>query len=187
MSLSIRQRTILPTCLSLLAPVVGAWSMIVTAAEPAIARKPAPRPTLTVYKLPSCTCCRPWIRYIEANGFEVEVTEVQDMEPVRSRFGVPRPLRGCHTATADGYVFEGHLTAEEVREVLSKRPAIKGLFVPGMPKGAPGMEAPTVEHYEVIAVDREGTESVYAVHNPDATAVAQPLEPEPPGAQSVGP
>lgn len=130
---------------------------------------------IEVFKLPSCTCCRPWVKYMEANGFRVRVTEVGDMEPVRQRLGVPPALRGCHTTTAAGYIFEGHVTADEVRDVLAKRPPIKGLFVAGMPKGSPGMDAPEPERYEVVALDLTGKPTVVAVHNPNAAQTAKPL------------
>ena len=131
-------------------------------------------PTIQVYKLASCGCCRPWIKYMESEGFRVQATDVIDVQPFKREQGVPQEYAACHTGTVDGYVLEGHVTAEEVRRLLKERPPIKGLLVPGMPKGAPGMEGPDAVAYDVLALHADGTVSTYASHTPPAAAETAP-------------
>ncbi len=104
---------------------------------------PAPKAALhemVVYKSPTCGCCGKWVEHMRDHGFAVEVVEAQDVAPHKARLGVPEHLGSCHTATVDGYVIEGHVPAADVHRLLVERPAAKGLAVPGMPVGSPGME-----------------------------------------------
>jgi hypothetical protein len=133
---------------------------------------------IAVYKLPTCSCCGTWVKYLEANGFVVEITDVPDMAPVRARFGVPEAIAGCHTATIGGYVVDGHVSVDEIRRLLKDRPAIKGLVVTGMPPGSPGMEAPSAGPYDVLALQQDGTTQVFATH--EFTAIKEPAADEPP-------
>lgn len=121
-------------------------------------------PVLEVMKLPTCGCCGTWIKYLEASGFVVKATNVQDLVPVRQQAGVSEAIAGCHTASIDGYVIEGHVSAEKIRQLLRDRPPIKGLVVTGMPRGSPGMEGPGAERYDVLALQNDGTTTVYAAH-----------------------
>jgi hypothetical protein len=119
-------------------------------------------PTLTVYKSPACGCCTKWVEHLRAAGYTVVARNVENLDPVKLRYGVPNGLESCHTAVAAGYVFEGHIPAEVIRKFLAERPAVAGLAVPGMPAGSPGMEGPRAEPYDVLAFDKDGTTSVYA-------------------------
>ena len=102
--------------------------------------------------------------HLRAAGFEVKEQNVDALGPIRQRFGVPAALQSCHTAVVDPYVIEGHVPAEAVRRLLRERPAVVGLAVPGMPVGAPGMEAPgrPAERYDVLTFDRSGRTAVFA-------------------------
>ncbi len=113
----------------------------------------ASRPRLVVSKDPSCGCCSGWAEHMRAAGFAVEIVNTEELNRIKTRLGVPRHLASCHTAEVDGYVVEGHVPADAVRRLLAERPRVKGLAVPGMPIGSPGMEvdgAPP-ETYDVIA------------------------------------
>ena len=101
---------------------------------------------------------------MEDNGFTVEIEDVQNLTPIKSRYNVPAELQSCHTAIVDGYVIEGHVPVEEVRRLLSERPDVIGLAVPGMPVGSPGMEVEGVPPtpFQVIAFDTAGKMEVYA-------------------------
>ncbi|MGH7367035.1 MAG: DUF411 domain-containing protein [Candidatus Rokuibacteriota bacterium] len=87
-----------------------------------------------------------------------------DLAPIKRKLGVPPAIQSCHTAVVEGYVVEGHVPADVIDRLLGQRPAIVGLAVPGMPVGAPGMEAPgrAPDRYQVLAFDREGRTTVYA-------------------------
>lgn len=119
-------------------------------------------PALAVYKSPSCGCCRAWVDHMRKAGFAVTAHDVDDLSPIKRQFGVPEALESCHTGYVGGYVVEGHVPADVVRRALAERPGIRGLAVPGMPSGSPGMEGGRVDRYDVVAFDRAGTTRVYA-------------------------
>lgn len=100
---------------------------------------------IVMYKNSGCRCCDKWADYLEANGFFVSVRDRRDVS-----IGVPAVLRACHTALIDGYIVEGHVPAGVVRKLLSERPDVRGIAVPGMPRGSPGMEGGRGEPYDVL-------------------------------------
>ncbi|TRD12492.1 DUF411 domain-containing protein [Erythrobacter insulae] len=120
---------------------------------------------IDVAKTPWCGCCAVWVERMRAAGFELAVRNVDDLNPVADKAGVPRNLRGCHTAKVDGYVIEGHVPAADIRRLLKERPDAVGLSVPGMPIGSPGMENGTrVDRYQVVLIMRDGRHRVWSVH-----------------------
>ena len=127
-------------------------------AEPATGASPV----ITVYKDPSCGCCTKWVKHLSSHGFVVMPRDVQNIDEIKRTMSVPVALQSCHTAVVDRYVVEGHVPADLVKKMLTEKPAILGLAVPGMPAGSPGMESDHVEHYDVIAFDRDGKTRVYA-------------------------
>ncbi len=102
--------------------------------------------------------------HLQSKGFKVDKKDVTDnqLSEVKSKYRVPEKLQSCHTAVAQGYVFEGHVPADLILRVLKEKPAILGLAVPGMPPGAPGMGGSNSQHYEVVAFDKQGRVTVYA-------------------------
>jgi hypothetical protein len=102
--------------------------------------------------------------HLQANGYTVKTVDVADMDAVKRHFGVAPQFEGCHTATVDGYLLEGHVPADLIGRLLKERPEVAGLSVPGMPVGSPGMEVPgrQPEPYDVLAFDKDGRASVYA-------------------------
>lgn len=127
---------------------------------------PAELPPVTVYKSPSCGCCIKWVDHMREAGFEVVVNDVDNVHPVKMRVGVPLGKGSCHTAEVAGYFLEGHVPANDVKRLLKDRPAAKGLAVPGMPLGSPGMEVPDgrTQAYDVELVGKDGTTSRYTRH-----------------------
>jgi hypothetical protein len=105
---------------------------------------------VTVHKDPSCGCCSGWVEHLQQAGFTVKAIETADLEPVKTRLGVPADLAACHTAQIAGYIIEGHVPAVALRRLLDEKPSAAGLAVPGMPIGAPGMEGGRPESYEVV-------------------------------------
>lgn len=119
---------------------------------------------VVVYKTAQCGCCTKWVDHLRANGFLVTVEEMRDLDPIKTRLGVPGDLDSCHTATVGGYVVEGHVPAADVRRLLSEKPAAKGIAVPGMPVGSPGMERGDArEPYQVVQFGDDGR-TVFATH-----------------------
>jgi hypothetical protein len=125
---------------------------------------PARAAGVTVYKSPTCGCCNAWIKHLEANGFEVKAHNVNDLDAYKRRYGVTPQLAACHTAVVDGYVVEGHVPAADIKQLLAERPKVKGIAVPGMPMGSPGMEGPVSEPYSSVTFDEAGRMKVYARH-----------------------
>jgi len=122
-------------------------------------------PAVTVYKDPNCGCCSLWVQHLERNGFQVTTANTTDMPTLRAKLGVPAHVQSCHTAVVDGYVVEGHVPADDVKRLLTSRPAVKGIAVPGMPIGSPGMEQGNVKHqYSVVTFDEAGRTTVFAMH-----------------------
>ena len=121
-------------------------------------------PTITVYKSPTCGCCGEWIEHLQQDGFDVRPVDVTDLRPVKSQAGITPAQASCHTARVGDYVIEGHVPAGDIRRLLQEHPKARGLTVPGMPLGAPGMEAPNPQHYQVLLIGEDGSTSVFAEH-----------------------
>ena len=123
-------------------------------------------PIVQVYKSPTCGCCSKWVAHLEANGFKVEATDVNDMSLIKRSYGIPGALASCHTAVVGDYLVEGHVPAEDIVQLLKQKPAIKGIAVPGMPIGSPGMEGSNPEAYDVVSFKANGETEVFSSHQP---------------------
>lgn len=124
-------------------------------------------PQITVYKSPTCGCCKQWIAHLEDKGFNVKAVNVADVTPYKEANGVTPELRSCHTALVDGYVVEGHVPAQDIQRLITEKPQLQGLAVPGMPAGSPGMEQPGPKNpYTVVGFDNDGKRIAYSEHNP---------------------
>ena len=118
--------------------------------------------TIDVYRDPNCGCCKEWISHLRDNGFSVNDHVEPNMSAVKQRLGVAPRLASCHTGVIDGKFVEGHVPAEQI-QLLAKRPDLRGLAVPGMPMGSPGMEmGDHKDAYHVIGLTRDGTDEVVA-------------------------
>jgi hypothetical protein len=116
---------------------------------------------IQVYKTPWCGCCDGWVDHARAAGFEVEVVDLNDLTNVKREHGITVDLASCHTSVVGGYYVEGHVPAAMIERLLREKPEIRGIAVPGMPIGSPGMEGPNPVAYDVIAVGRDGGRSVF--------------------------
>ncbi|WP_144967961.1 DUF411 domain-containing protein [Pseudomonas sp. DE0010] len=118
--------------------------------------------TIDVYRDPNCGCCKAWISHLEKNGFTVNDHVEPDMSVVKQRLQVPPRHASCHTGVIAGKFVEGHVPAIHVRELVS-RSDLKGMAVPGMPAGSPGMEmGERRDAYQVIGIDAQGKDAVVA-------------------------
>ena len=97
-------------------------------------------------------------------GFTVNTTDLDNLSAIKEQFSVAPENQSCHTAVVGGYVVEGHVPADLVRRMLTEKPDIAGITVPGMPIGSPGMEVEgrPADRYNVYAVDKEGNRTIYA-------------------------
>ena len=141
----------------------GVGVAVVSSQQPKTA---AGKPSVAVFKSPTCGCCAKWNEHMSAAGYTVNSRDVTDMNAVKDEHRVPSPLRSCHTALVAGYVIEGHVPAADVQRLLKERPKIVGIGVPGMPIGSPGMEVASVkpQAYDVLTFDKAGQTTVFASH-----------------------
>ena len=152
------RRRFMRTSLSVLASTALGYPLLSTAAlqlEP-----------VTVWKTPSCGCCKDWVIHMRKEGFYVVTNDVADTTPIRQKFGLPAKFGSCRTAQVGGYVLEGHVPAQEVKRLLREKPVAIGLAVPDMPIGSPGMEMRgemlgVRDAYAVLLVTAEGSSRVY--------------------------
>ena len=119
---------------------------------------------ITMYKNIGCGCCSRWADHLKAKGHKVIEKGVADLDAIKTRFNIKEKFQGCHTTLIGGYVIEGHVPMKEIDRILRERPDAKGLSVPGMPMGSPGMEAPgeTPDNYTVFLMKKDGTSEIYA-------------------------
>lgn len=125
----------------------------------------AAAPVIDIFKTESCGCCGAWVEHLKANGFVTRVVNVENPSDYRERGGIPDALGSCHTGMVQGYAIEGHVPASDIKRLLATRPKARGLAVPGMPLGSPGMEGPRKEAFDVLLVDAKGRSSVFKHYN----------------------
>lgn len=126
--------------------------------------KTATAEEIMVYKSPTCGCCNKWVKHLKDNGFSVKTQDYKDMKPVKKMFGIKQQFQSCHTARIGKYFIEGHVSASDIKKLLKEKPNVKGLSVPGMPMGSPGMEGHRKDNYNVIAIDANNNATVYSKH-----------------------
>lgn len=143
--------------------LAGASVAVLAACGPAQANAPQ----ITVYKDPYCGCCGAWVDHLKAAGFVTTVVETADLAAVRARYGMPESIASCHTGVVAKYAVEGHVPAGDITRLLAQKPKARGLAVPGMPLGSPGMETSdgSREPFEVLLVGPDGATTVFARHS----------------------
>lgn len=139
---------------------IAALGMLTAISLPALA---APIQA-TLYKNPQCSCCEAYAAYLEQNGFDVEIKTTNELSQISQDAGVPGELQGCHTMFVDGYVIDGLVPVDVVQKLLTERPDIAGITLPGMPLGAPGMGGSKTGPFTIYAFTDDGAApTVYAV------------------------
>lgn len=125
-----------------------------------------PLPLMTVHRHPSCGCCGGWVDHMRAAGFSVQVNNVQDVMAPKHRLGVPDSQASCHTTEVGGYVVEGHVPASDILKLLRDKPPARGLVLPGIPLGSPGMEVPdgSVQAHTVQLLGLDGSLKDFSRH-----------------------
>jgi hypothetical protein len=118
---------------------------------------------VTLYKNPECGCCEGYADYLRQNGFAVASKPTNELAEISRKAGVPTELQGCHTSFIGGYVVDGHVPVEAIARLLAERPAIKGITLPGMPEGSPGMAGEKTGPLTIHAIGEDGTSAVFMV------------------------
>jgi hypothetical protein len=130
--------------------------------SPTLAEKPL---NITVYRSESCGCCKDWLNHLKKHNFVIEDITNEDINAVKLKLGLPTQLASCHTAVIDGYVIEGHVPAQDIKQLIQTKPDnIAGLSVPQMPHGTPGMETGRKDDFYVVAFDKQGKMDAFNVY-----------------------
>lgn len=118
-------------------------------------------PPVEIFGPKVCLACIDWADHLREHGFTATFTGTGDMAALKRRLKVPAELESVPTAKVGGYFVEGHVPAEDIKQLLTEKPRARGLAVPGLPRGAPGREksAPFCETGCTI-LDNEGVEPV---------------------------
>ena len=115
------------------------------------------------YRSPGCVCCHVWTERMAQAGLPVELQDSGDLSALSARYGIPQGLEGCHVGEIEGYVVSGHVPPADIKRLISERPNARGLLVPGMPVGSPGMEMNgQTEPYDVLLLGSDGQTTVFA-------------------------
>ena len=114
---------------------------------------------VTLYKNLQCTCCEAYVKFLEEQGFRVEVKAVRDLHAIDQKARVPEALEGCHTSFIDGYVVIGHVPVDAIRKLLAERPKIVGISIPGMPANLPGMPGTRSQPVAIYEITADGSTS----------------------------
>jgi hypothetical protein len=123
-------------------------------------------PEVEVFKTATCGCCSKWVDHLRRDGFTVKAVDVDDLPAVKARHKVPANLSTCHTALVGNYIVEGHVPVADVRRLVERKPPVRGIAVPGMPIGSPGMEGSNPTTFSVFSFDASGKTDIFATHRP---------------------
>ena len=117
---------------------------------------------IKIYKSTSCGCCDVYLNYFKNRGnSKVQDVNLQDIDGLKRQYGVPEAMKSCHTTIIGDYFVEGHIPLEAVEKLLNERPDIKGIAMPGMPSGSPGMPGYKQENFVVYQVAKGGSISEF--------------------------
>jgi hypothetical protein len=124
------------------------------------------RPLVRIALSPTCGCCKEWVAHLQQSGFETSVEEVPEINRRKTAARIPTEFWSCHTAFVAGYFIEGHVPADDIRRLLNAHPDARGLAVPGMPVGSPGMEMPgtPADRYRTLLIGMNNRATVWAEH-----------------------
>lgn len=111
----------------------------------------------TIYKSPTCGCCGVYASYMKKEGYDVEIKNTEELSAIKRELGVPYELESCHTTKVGGYVVEGHIPEEAIQKLLAEKPDIKGIGMPGMPSGSPGMPGLKTDSFVIYKIMNDGT------------------------------
>ncbi len=117
---------------------------------------------ITIYKSGECGCCGVYGGYFTREGnSDTKIVNLEDIGSIKLRYGVPSQMESCHTTILESgdktYFVEGHIPLEAVEKLLIDKPDIKGIAMPGMPNGSPGMQGAKKGDFVIYAVNNDGT------------------------------
>src|SRR3989338_3517880 len=117
----------------------------------------APSSVVTMFKSPTCGCCGVYAQYMKREGFSVDVKDVNNMDKIKKDYNIPANLQSCHTTKVGDYFVEGHVPVEAIEKLMSEKPDIAGIALPGMPQGSPGMPGNKNQQWIIYSINRDGS------------------------------
>lgn len=157
-------RFILPFVLSIVVIVIGAvfyfnqsnnGNTLNTLSDKSTTQTEKVKPKAIVYKSSTCGCCRVYVSYLKKQGFDVEVRDMQNTQPIKNKYKIATDKLSCHTTVIGNYFFEGHIPVVAINKVLNEKPEIKGISLPGMPSGSPGMPGEKFDKFEISQLSKD--------------------------------
>jgi len=116
---------------------------------------------ITVYKTLTCGCCVNYIGYATRQGLEIKAETVNNLEQIKMDYEIPEDMWSCHTSIMGDYIVEGHIPLEAVEKLVSEKPDIRGIAMPGMPSGSPGMPGSKTGPFEIYSLNHDGSTSLF--------------------------
>lgn len=113
---------------------------------------------VTVYKSPTCGCCVNYIALLEKRGYTVKVVKTDNMSGIKRQYNIEANMESCHTSIFDNYVVEGHVPFEAIDRLLAEKPDIRGIALPNMPAGSPGMPGFKQGLFKIYSLTESGTD-----------------------------
>ena len=115
-----------------------------------------PEGKVTLYKSPTCGCCAVYSSYLGKKGLKAEIVDVPDIQVIKEQYKIPSSMESCHTTVIGDYFVEGHVPLEAIAKLMAEKPDIRGIAMPGMPTGSPGMSGAKSGPFVVYAVGNNG-------------------------------
>lgn len=116
---------------------------------------------VTVYRTVTCGCCKNYISYLENAGLVVKEELVTDIQAIKAQNNIPSELASCHTTVMDGYVVEGHIPTQVMEQLAKEKPSVRGIALPGMPQGSPGMPGVKAGSWAISSFTDDGQISTF--------------------------
>lgn len=131
--------------------------LIVAGCSSKKASQTLPVKEVTMFKALNCGCCGVYSQYMEKEGFNVNVRNMESLDAIKAQYKIPSQTQSCHTTIVGNYFVEGHVPVEAIEKLLNEKPDIAGIALPGMPAGTPGMTGKKTNEWIVYAVKHDGT------------------------------
>ncbi len=109
------------------------------------------------YKSVSCNCCGGHSDYLKKQGLNYQIIKMKELSRIKKEYNIPDEMRSCHTMVLGGYFVEGHMPAEAIEKLITEKPDIAGIALPGMPPGTPGMPGIKQGEWIIYAVNEDGS------------------------------
>jgi len=143
-------RALLVVALTAIAAIAGALVYM----EP----RESEKPLVVLYMKSDCSTCQNYAHYLGDHGFRVQLGSEAELRAVRERARLPRMFQAPQVAVVEDWLIVGPVPAADIHDLLNwrNRSHARGLVVPGMPRGAPGVNAAIPEPFTVYLIRGSG-------------------------------